>query len=1036
MKASLSPIRILIFFVSLAAMAFFVLPYLKVDLLPKEQNSELQIQFSLPNTSPLNVESTAMSLLENALSSVRGVKKLRSVSRFGQGVISLTFERKEDMAARRFEVASIIRSVFPKLPQGSSYPQLSGGDNSAVWNESPTLLYSVEARGNAQEVREKSERFFRQTLHNEPQVAYLAFQGGQEKVLVIEAKPEALSAYQLNVNELQQAIQQIFGNYYLGSSQDNAGHLLFIRSVPASLNISAITNTLIKNLNGYPLRLSQVAKVYEQWQAPDHYYRINGKNAASVEIYLNPKCNKVYEAERIQAVLTQAIQGQSELGIRLENDQTVFVREELKKNWIRLGASLIILCALLLLTYRNIRLVLILLFCLAINIALTILCSWVLVLDWHTYTLAGMSVSFGLMIDNAVVMLDSYRRRLNRRIFTALLGATLTTIAALFLVFFLPAEQQRFLFDFCIIIMVSLCTSLLCVLFLIPACYDLWIGKPQAQRVTNQKMANKRRLWKWLKIYGNLIGFLHRWRVLLFIACILLFGLPFFLLPLQNPTSHRALNWLNAETFQQVIRPKLEKWLGGTLRAFALNFKQENYYQESEETVLYLRAELPNGHTLAHMNGLMQRFENYLTRQKEIELFTTQVLSGQHGAIEIHFTEAVEKTTFPLVLQVKMQEIAQQFSGVQWNIYGKGQSFSNNLFMDGISGSRLILKGYDYKELERQAEKLGQFLAQNMRVQKIELDQNIDYFERPLPEMYLTLDANALAERKTELNSIMMGLQEKTSSNQIFLDNGTQQVLLVLQAQSADQFDVFRLLNESIPSANGSALKIKDVGKMALRQSSSSIHRENRQYLRMVTYDYVGSFDLARELHENVIKKMTREMPLGYSIEAETGSMPSETGRQFYLLLILLAANFIICAMIFEHLLQPFFILLTVPFSFIGIFVCFAWGNFSFDQGGFASFIMLGGIVVNASIFLINDLNNKAKRVLNFRNTLIKVFFRRSGTILLTIFSTICGFIPFLYEGPSTPFWFSLALGTSAGLLMSIFAVFIILPVLLWKKLN
>jgi multidrug efflux pump subunit AcrB len=79
-------------------------------------------------------------------------------------------------------------------------------------------------------------------------------------------------------------------------------------------------------------------------------------------------------------------------------------------------------------------------------------------------------------------------------------------------------------------------------------------------------------------------------------------------------------------------------------------------------------------------------------------------------------------------------------------------------------------------------------------------------------------------------------------------------------------------------------------------------------------------------------------------------------------------------------------------------------------------------------------LNNAKGKDNNFQQTLIKVLYRRSRTILLTIISTICGFVPFLYEGSETPFWFSLAVGTIGGLTMSVFAVFVVLPVLLSKK--
>ncbi|AEE50700.1 efflux RND transporter permease subunit [Haliscomenobacter hydrossis] len=1034
MTHSLSPVRILIFFTALALPALFILPYLQVNLLPAEPNTELQIRIQVPNTPPFGVERSTVSQLENALSAIRGLKNIRSESRYAEGSIYLEFGRKEDMAARRFEVATVLRSIYPKLPTGASYPTLSGGNDVAQEDKGPSLLYTVEGPGDVAAVRQRCETFFRQVLHQVEQVSNLEFQGGQEERMVIEFDPQLLKIHQVDPHELEQVLHRANGSYFPGSSEDAWGRKLFVRSIPADISLSTIENTLIKTEGGYPLRIKSVARVYQDRETPSSYYRINGKNAVSVFVFLSPDCNKVYEAVRIQQLITRAAAQQQDLHVRLAEDKTTFVRVELQKSWLRASASLLILLLLLLLTYRNWRLVLILLFCLMINLAITVLTSWAFQVEWHTYTLAGLSVAFGLMIDNAIVMLDAYRRRLNRRIFTALLAATLTTAAALLLVFFLPIEEQRNLVDFSIIIVISLISSLFTVLFLVPACYDLWIGAPALKSSNALKVAQKRRIFFRLAVYKSAIEFFSRWRLLFYVAGVLLFGLPVFLLPLETQSRQWHLQWLNSPNFQREVRPHLEFWLGGTLRLFVDTFNAESYYRQAEATALYVRAELPHGHTLAQMNTLMHHFERFLSQQNGLEVFGTSVNSGQYGDIEIHFTSDAEKTSLPLSLQARLQELAQGFSGVQWSIYGKGEGFSNNLFMDNQASSRLILRGYDYQELGRQAEKLGQLLAQNMRVQSIELDQNLNYFDRPLPEMYLSLDASKVAARHTNTGDLLNALNQMASPISFSLSSEKTSSEGLIKAQNTAQFDVYHLLHDPLSPSPKSNLHIQELGKMELRQSSSSIQRENRQYLRLVTFDYVGSYDLARQLNEQVIRKMNREMPLGYSVEGEQGSVSAATKRQFYLLLILLALNFFICAILFERLRQPFFILLTVPISFIGVFLSFAWGEFTFDQGGFAAFVMLGGIVVNAAIFIINDLNNAKGQVHNFQNTLIKVLYRRSGTILLTIVSTICGFVPFLYEGPETPFWFALAIGTIGGLMASILAVFLVLPVLLWKK--
>lgn len=837
MSKYLTPIRTIVFFVGLALPSLFILPHLQVNLLPAEPNTELQIHIFVPNTPPFGVERGVVSPLENALSAIRGLKNIRSESRYEEGWIYLEFSRKEDMAARRFEVSTVLRSIYPKLPEGITYPSLSGGGDPSPEDTGPSLLYTIEGPGSAAEVRQRCETFFRQALHQIENVSDLIFQGGQEEIIVIEFDPQRLKISRVEASEILEALNKNFGSFYPGSSRDQLGRTLFVRSIPSNISTKDIENTFVKMHSGYSLHLKNLARVYKQPEAPTSFFRINGKNAVGAYVYLAPNCNKVYEAARIRELITQAAALQKDLHIRLAQDRTEFIREELGKSWLRATASILILLLLLLITYRNWRLVMILVFCLVINLALIVLASWVFHVEWHTYTLAGLCVAFGLMIDNAIVMLDSYRRKLNRRIFLALLGATLTTGAALLLVFFLPIEQQRNLVDFSIIVVISLGCSLFTVLFLVPACYDSWIADPDIRNTNATSITRKRKVLFRLAIFRSVIDFLSKWRRLFCLVCMLAFGLPIFLLPTETQSTKWYLQWLNSSTFQREIRPQLEFWMGGALRLFAENFREESYYREPEATTLYVRAELPHGHTLEQMNTLMQHFERFLSKQPGLEVFSTTVNSCQYGDIEIHFTPEAEKTALSLSLQIRLQELAQAFSGVQWNIFGKGEGFSNNIFMDNRASFRLILKGYDYQELGEQAEKLGQLLALNIRVQNIEQDQNINYVDRPLPEMYLKLDATKMAHRQIATSELLNALNQKATPIPFSLNSDRTSFRGMIKAKNSKQFDVYRLLNEPVISSANTNLHIYELGKMELRQSSSSISRENRQYLRIYRLD-------------------------------------------------------------------------------------------------------------------------------------------------------------------------------------------------------
>lgn len=146
---------------------------------------------------------------------------------------------------------------------------------------------------------------------------------------------------------------------------------------------------------------------------------------------------------------------------------------------------------------------------------------------------------------------------------------------------------------------------------------------------------------------------------------------------------------------------------------------------------------------------------------------------------------------------------------------------------------------------------------------------------------------------------------------------------------------------------------------------------------------------------------------------------------------MILAVMYVMLAMTFESFRYPFAVIFMVPVSFIGLFLTFGLSDFSFDQGGFAAFVMLSGIVVNAGIYLVTTYQSLL-RERNKKHSIrlyIKAYSRKINPITLTIVSTILGLLPFLTDGPEEVFWFDFAVGTISGMLFSVLAVIFILPV-------
>jgi multidrug efflux pump subunit AcrB len=252
-----------------------------------------------------------------------------------------------------------------------------------------------------------------------------------------------------------------------------------------------------------------------------------------------------------------------------------------------------------------------------------------------------------------------------------------------------------------------------------------------------------------------------------------------------------------------------------------------------------------------------------------------------------------------------------------------------------------------------------------------------------------------------------------------------------LRASDGDSFSTFAIMEDYL-RADSTYYRLASTATLNKERTTNAIHKEDRQYIRMVGFDYYGSSLFGNKYLDEVLARQKPLLPAGY--KAEKISWPfswAKAKRQYGLLLLLILGIYIIGTILFESFKQPLYIVLAIPISFIGLFLSFAVFDFYFDQGGYAAFILLGGLVVNSVVFILNDFN-QLKRKTN--RGFVKVVTAKIKPITLTLLSTCLGLVPFLIGGQNEVFWFSLAVGTIGGLLLSLIFIGFILPILLSKK--
>jgi multidrug efflux pump subunit AcrB len=731
--------------------------------------------------------------------------------------------------------------------------------------------------------------------------------------------------------------------------------------------------------------------------------------------------------------------------LHLEDDATRYLREELAKTRQRTALSMVILLLFVLIAYRNLRSLGIVFISLVVNLGLAFLCYWLLGVELNLYAFAGIAVSFGIMIDNVIIILDGLRRK-GGSLGPAVIGATLTTLAGLSVIWFLSDELRTQLFELARVMAINLSTSVLVALAFVPALDRLFRARPQVQKKDQRSkdspltaaggvspIANRDSPIENRKFLPLIYTFLLRFRKTTLLLVILAFGLPIWWLPNQVENFPAYNKTIGSDFYRDQLRPHLNKYLGGSFRLFSYYVYEGSGYRPAEETRLYVGCALPDGATLAQLNDVVSQVEAYLGQfSAKIDRFTSQVYSGQNARLEITFPNG-GRGGFPFTLKNRLTAYATNFGGVKWNIYGVGQGFSNDTGGRPVS-FRVTLKGYNQAGLDQHSQRLANLLLKHPRVQEVNTDANISWWEKDRYEYLLQARPPDLARRGLSANDLRASLDWFDQNNQpdFYLNDGEP---VALAAANPSRYDRWRLENWSIPRDSGQ-LNFQEVASLEKRLAPQALHKEDQQYLRLVAFEYLGSPRFGNKHLTACLDTLTAEMPLGFTAERRSYSRNEQAKEVTALMGLAVLLIFFICAVLFESLRQAFNIVLLIPITCIGIFLTFYWFNVRLDQGGYVSFLLVTGLAVNGLILVINEFNYLRKQHLDWPEAeLYATALRHKITpILLTVISTAAGLIPFLLGGRNEVFWYALAAGTIGGLLFSMVVIAFISPVFFLRK--
>ncbi len=986
---------------------------LSVDLLPDLNNPRLFIELKAGERPPEEIEKLFVKNIESMAIRQSDVTQVSSVVKAGSARVTVEYTWTKDMD----EAFLDLQKALSSFAQNQDITEFKITQHDP--NSSPVILVGLSHRSitDMAELRKVAESYIRNELIRLEGVAEVTLSGDEETSLFIRTDPYKLDAFKLTVNDITSRIESNnqsisggrvseYGVQYLVKSATSLGTIadfenliVGYKSVDAQASTSSATQAAAATAAGgdkAPIFLKEVAAVQFENAEPENIVRINGERSLGLSIYKEMRFNTVKVVDVVDkqlAVIEQALPGYQ---FKIITNQGSFIKksiDEVKESAI-LGVILAIIVLYLFL--RRLGTTLIVSLAIPVSIVATFNLMFFNGLTLNIMTLGGLALGAGMLIDNAIVVIESIFRNQEKglpmeeasivgtsEVGGAITASTLTTVVVFLPIVYLHGATGELFKDQAWTVAFSLLASLVVAVLVIPMLYKQMSGKKPFVNVKSVQFSS------YGKVLYRLIA--RRWLVIACaVALIILTGvsLPFIGMEYMPRVDGKSFS----------VQVKLPEGTRLERTSAAVASLEQLIVEISQDSLATIYSHIGGG----------SRSEN-------------AIFEGEHTAtIKVMLSETCPVTSEYLIEQ--LMATVENPDYLELTIKQEENSLSN-LLGDDDAPIVVEVKGEELDEIAA--------IAEEVRTRMLSVDglyNVMTSIENGAPEIVISIDRTVAGINNLSVATVIEQLKQQLSgkeSGQMEYRGEMRNIVVKLP-------DVTLSSLEDVVIRNGEqTFRLQEIATLEQTQAPKEIFRRNQSRIGKVMANLDSNKSLDKAAIDIRASIAGIDLPAKYQITVtgeEAKRQESMQGLLFALFLSIVLVYMVLASQ-FESLLHPFTILLTIPLAVVGALLLFLITGTTINMMGVIGIVMLVGIAVNNSIILVDRINQLKASGLELTDAIIQAGQQRIRPIIMTSLTTILALFPMaLSFGEGAALRSSMAIAVIGGLVTSTLMSLAVIP--------